>query len=384
MQLQGIGGTTPARVAGRKLRQQSLLPALLDPMPPPPTPHAVSPDPLPACPTPTPGERTAQDSVAAPTAAQLPQGPQPAPEPQSTPNAAVQLLHTLQPATAEPCGTPAPSLGHPPSAAAAAAAAFHTPFHMPAAASQTVQPGLCAVLPLAAGPTPAPAQLQHMPCSTHASTHPCTGTLQQRPSAGSTGTAAACWDLLYKVPRSQQLLPGADQTPGSSAPQQPRSSQSAPASWPLAVRQNGETRGMASASELQHALPPRTPLQLSSHLASRASSQHGGKLPLPIDTQSQQPGLGAGSMLPAAVAAASPAEQGYGAEQTAYEAQRQGHRSAAGVAGALGTAGFPHAIAGPQILASAGPGSPQPPAAAAEHADAAGAAQDDPDYDPEG
>ena len=30
----GVGGTTPARQAGRRLRQQGFLPALLDPMPP--------------------------------------------------------------------------------------------------------------------------------------------------------------------------------------------------------------------------------------------------------------------------------------------------------------------------------------------------------------
>ena len=368
--LQGIGGTTPARVAGRKLRQQGLLPALLDPMPTPPPPRAASPDPLSGPPIRTPGERTALDSVAAPSAAQLPQQLQPAPGLQSAADPAAQLLCTLRPATAEPPSTTAPSMPNPPAAASA--------FYMPAVGAHAMQPGLYAHAPLAAGPTSDPAQLQHSPDCAPART----GMSQQSPSAGGTGTAAACWDLVTQVPDSQQLLPGAGLT--SSAPQQPRSSQHAPASWHDPLRQDCEARGMAPAFQMQHSLPPSTPLQLSSHLVDHASSQHRGHTALPMQSPFEQPEPRTGSIVPDAVTVARPAEQVIGAGQAVDEDQCQDHWAAAGVAGALGMAGFPPAVAGLQASASAGPSSAQPAAAAAEHADAAGAAQDDPDYDPDG
>ena len=354
--LQGVGGTTPARVAGRKLREQGLLPALLDPMPAPPAPLGSIPavqDIL------TPGS-TMQRALS--TAAAVPCPVITAPQ-SSSAAAATQLPQVCQAAAA-------PSVLAPDvcSAAAPAAAGTH-PAQVLLPAASAANPAPMAALPgptlsaAAAGPAAGAALPAHVQQTPAAATrrYSCTAATQQDSAHASKGNGPHPGSIPWLPSPASSSLHQARSKPPSAAEQQqqqqapvPRASAVPPqAAAPQAFALQADRPGHPQPS---HQLPASSQLTLGEHQLQQlepAGMTPPADMPLPGHH---------------------PAGSSFRMKQHASRASERGP----GVpAGARDVPGF--GMRWDAISAMDAQRVAPTPAAAAERA-----AHDDPDYDPEG
>ena len=367
--LQGIGGTTPARVAGRKLRQQGLLPALLDPMPAPPAPLGSLPalqDSL------TPGSAT---QPALSTAAAAPCPVIAAAQGSSAPAAAAQLPQACQAAAVAAPSAWAPDVC---SAAAPAAAGTHpAEAQLPAASAARV--ALTPALPgptlsaAAAGPAAGAALPAHVHQTPAAATrrHSCPAAARQDNAHANKGTGTHPGSTPWLVPpAASSSLHQARSKPPPAAEQQQQ--QQAPVPRASAVPpQAAAPQAFALQADRPGHPQPSHQLPASSQLTAPSS-------PLPARPRKDQlQELEPAGMTPPAdvpLPGHHPAGSSFRMKQHASRASERG----AGVPpGARDVPGF--GMRWDAISAMDAQHVASTPAAAAERA-----AHDDPDYDPEG
>ena len=360
--LQGIGGTTPARVAGRKLRQQGLLPALLDPLPAPPAPMGC----LPAL----------QDSSAPASAAQ--QAPSTAaaaacpiiaaPHSSSAPAMATQLLEACQAAAAagpsllasEACMAAAPAAAgtHPAQALLPAASAADTALP-PALSAAAAGPAAGTALPAHVQPTPPAAASSRYSCTPAAQQHGPHGTQGMGTPPGSTP-----WLIPPQAPSSLHQARG--RPPPAAEQQQQQQQQQQQASVP------------GTSAELpQTAAPQAFALHANRPACPQPSHQHPPSSQLMLGKQLLQQSEPAAGVAPPADMP-SPRHHPPGSSfRTDQHAGRASERGPAVPAGARDMPGpGTHWAAVSAVDAQRVPSDPAAAAGTAAH--------DDPDYDPEG